>query len=99
MTSPTAKNGWASPRNRTRQPSARCIAIQHLPDLLRRVAELERQPGAKAETPPRTKSEVYFCDLAAASWIFFRYLAGSFSKSFLQFGQHSLTSWPLYTKT
>ena len=31
---------------------------------------------------------------AAASWIFFRYLAGSLSKSFLQPGQHNLTSWP-----
>jgi len=31
---------------------------------------------------------------AAASWIFFRYLAGSLSKSFLQPEQHNLTSWP-----
>lgn len=36
---------------------------------------------------------------AAASWIFFNYLAGSLSRSFLQFGQHHLTAWPLYTKT
>ena len=31
---------------------------------------------------------------AAASWIFFRYLAGSLSKSFLHPVQHNLTSWP-----
>lgn len=31
---------------------------------------------------------------AAASWIFFRNLAGSLSKSFLQPEQHNLTSWP-----
>ena len=31
---------------------------------------------------------------AAASWIFFTYLAGSLSKSFLQPEQHNLTSWP-----
>src|SRR6185312_5642155 len=36
--------------------------------------------------------------LSAAS-IFFMYLAGSFSKSFLQSGQQSFTSRPLYSNT
>src|SRR6185437_11854311 len=40
-----------------------------------------------------------FAEALSAASIFFMYLAGSFSKSFLQSGQHSFTSRPLYSKT
>src|SRR6185437_15148693 len=40
-----------------------------------------------------------FAEALSAASIFFMYLAGSFSKSFLQSGQQSFTSRPLYSNT
>ena len=45
-------------------------------------------------TPAPTPACGHFLTGVSASRIFFRYLAGSLSKSFLQPEQHSLTSWP-----
>ena len=44
---PDGEKWFGTPAQPDRDTKRQIIAIQHLPDLLKRVAELERQPGAK----------------------------------------------------
>jgi UDP-3-O-[3-hydroxymyristoyl] glucosamine N-acyltransferase len=51
---PDGETWFGYPAQPDRQTKRQIIALQQLPELLKRVAELEKQAGVKPEPPPST---------------------------------------------
>jgi UDP-3-O-[3-hydroxymyristoyl] glucosamine N-acyltransferase len=54
---PDGEKWLGAPAQPDRQSKRQMIALQRLPDLLRRVSELEKKLGIKPEPPAGTKAE------------------------------------------